>query len=102
MISTLVQRSITTFRPAASRALRRLLVDDAELHPHRLGAGRDGLVDRFARGIGRRKMSTMSIGTPIWPSSRQTYSPCTCSPVICGLTGKHPVAVDLEDGRMTP
>ena len=36
---------------------------------------------------GARKMSTMSIGSPIWASSRQTYSPWTCSPVICGLTG---------------
>ena len=47
-ISIAGQRSITTLRPCRLGAGGGRGVDDAELHPHHLGADRDRLVDRGA------------------------------------------------------
>ena len=73
--------------PGALGAGRGFLVDHPQLHPDGLGTDRNRLVEDRPHFRAAPKISTMSIGSPIWPSSRHTYSPWTCSPVMVGLTG---------------
>ena len=64
-----------------------LLVDHAELHPHRFRADQDRLVDRIVDGVRSTKDVDDIDRNPDLRSSLQTNSPSTCSPVICGFTG---------------
>ena len=86
-ISIFGQRSITTLRPAASaRAAASSLMTPICIQTA-LARMKIAWSTASPAASGLRKISTMSMGTPICASSRQTNSPCTCSPVICGLTG---------------
>ena len=100
--SIAVQRSITTPGPRRGDP-GGLPVDDAELEPERLGAGRRPPPGDPGRVSGRRKTSTRSNG-PVATAAASPATGTAATPwtdVANGLTGTHLVAL-AEQVRMTP